>query len=173
MTADPYAVLGLTKAATAADIKKAHRKLVRASHPDLHPDDAGAEARFKAVTAAHDVLKDPATRVRFDTGEIDAQGAETPDRRFYRDFAENPRQTGSRGAGVRGVDDPASIFAEILRQPGRSRPASPGDGFAGWGYNGPAGPRRGSDLRFSLAVPFLDAVRGQGGHDGSSRRQSA
>jgi curved DNA-binding protein CbpA len=41
MSNDPYEVLGLTKAATADDIKKAYRKLVRTSHPDLHPDDAG------------------------------------------------------------------------------------------------------------------------------------
>ncbi len=64
MSADPYAALGLTSTATAADVKKAYRKLVRTSHPDLHPDDAGAEARFKAVTAAHDLLKDADTRGR-------------------------------------------------------------------------------------------------------------
>ena len=71
MVTDPYAALGLTKTATAAEIKKAYRKLVRTSHPDLHPDDPGAEARFKAVTAAHDLLKDADTRARFDAGEID------------------------------------------------------------------------------------------------------
>ncbi|HSG53937.1 MAG TPA: DnaJ domain-containing protein, partial [Paracoccaceae bacterium] len=59
MLDDPYEVLGLTKAATADDIKKAYRRLVRTSHPDLHPDDAGAEARFKAISAAYDLLKDP------------------------------------------------------------------------------------------------------------------
>lgn len=160
MAADPYAILGLTREASAADIKKAHRKLVRASHPDLHPDDAGAEARFKAVTAAHDVLKDPATRARFDAGEIDAEGAERPDRRFYRDFAEAPRQAGSGGSGFQGFDDPAGLFAEILRQRSRGGASSPGDGFPHQGYGGPDGPDRGPDLRFSLDVPFLDAVRG-------------
>jgi curved DNA-binding protein CbpA len=50
--------------------------LLRTSHPDLHPDDAGAEARFKAISAAYDILKDPETRARYDVGEIDGLGAE-------------------------------------------------------------------------------------------------
>jgi len=84
MTTDPYAPLGLTKSATADEIKKAHRKLVRTSHPDLHPDDKGAEARFKAIAASFDLLKDPETRKRFDAGEIDAQGDERPPRQYSR-----------------------------------------------------------------------------------------
>ena len=48
MKTDPYAALGIAKDATAEEIKKAYRKLVRSSHPDLFPDDPGAEARFKA-----------------------------------------------------------------------------------------------------------------------------
>ena len=68
MPKDPYDVLGLKKSASADDIRKAYRKLVRTSHPDLHPDDPDAEARFKAISAAHDLLKDPDTRARFDAG---------------------------------------------------------------------------------------------------------
>ncbi len=78
---DPYATLGLTRSATPEEIKAAYRKLVRVSHPDLHPDDRKAEAKFKAISAAHDLLSDPATRARFDAGEIDATGAEKPRRR--------------------------------------------------------------------------------------------
>ena len=152
MTADPYAVLGLTKAATASNIKKAHRKLVRASHPDLHPDDSGAEARFKEVSAAYELLGDAATRARFDAGEIDAAGAERPDRRYYRDFAEAGGRGGPRREGFQDFGDPADIFAEILRQRTQG-----GGGFGGQGFDGP---RQGPDLRFSLEVPFLDAARG-------------
>ena len=83
MSVDPYETLGVPKTATAADIKKAYRKLARSSHPDLHLDDAGAEARFKAISAAYDLLKDPATRARFDAGEIDAAGVERPPRQYY------------------------------------------------------------------------------------------
>lgn len=78
MSDDPYDLLGLKKTATADDIKKAYRKLVRTSHPDLFPDDPGAEARFKPIGSAYDILKDPETRARFDAGEIDASGAERP-----------------------------------------------------------------------------------------------
>lgn len=150
MNSDPYEALGLTKSATAEEIKKAHRKLVRSSHPDLHPDDPGAEDRFKVISAAYDLLKDPETRARFDAGEIDAQGAERAQRQYYRDFtdAPDPRYSQQRGFGQNA--DPADIFAEILRQRGRQ----PGGGDFG-GYS--AG---GADARYTLEVPFLDAVRG-------------
>ena len=146
MAADPYAALGLTKSATAADIKKAYRKLVRTSHPDLHPDDDGAEARFKAVTAAHDLLKDPDTRARFDAGEIDATGAERPPRTYYRDHPDAAGQGVGQGRGFEDFGDPSDIFAHILRQRGRG-------GDAGFAQPGP-------DQRYTLEVPFLDAVLG-------------
>jgi DnaJ-class molecular chaperone len=152
MQNDPYEALGLTKAATADDIKKAYRKLVRTSHPDLHPDDAGAEARFKAISAAYDLLKDPETRARYDAGEIDGLGAERPQRQYYRDFAEAPDNSYQQRRGFGPDVDPADIFAEILRNRGR---APGGDGSAGRGFSAP-----GPDLRYSLEVPFLDAVRG-------------
>lgn len=152
MSDDPYAALGLTKSATAADIKKAYRKLVRTSHPDLHPDDAGAEARFKAVTAAHDLLKDTATRARFDAGEIDASGTERAPRTYYRDHADAPGQGFGQGFGQRqgfeDFGDPSDIFAHILRQRVR-----PGQGDGGYVQTGP-------DLRCTLEVAFLDAVLG-------------
>jgi DnaJ-class molecular chaperone len=151
MTIDPYRALGLAKSATADDIKKAYRKLVRTSHPDLHPDDAGAEARFKEITAAHDLLKDPATRARFDAGEIDASGTERPQRRYYRDFAEAADNPYQQRQGFDTQGDPADIFAEILRQ----RTRQGGRGFDDQGF-----PMPGPDMRFVLEVPFLDAVRG-------------
>ncbi len=146
MSNDPYATLGLTKSATSADIKSAYRKRVRSSHPDLHPDDAGADARFKAVTAAHDLLKDADTRARFDAGEIDATGAERPPRTYYRDHVDAPGQGFNKNRGFDDFSDPSGIFAHILRQRGRG-----GD---------PASAQPGPDLRYTLAVPFLDAVLG-------------
>jgi DnaJ-class molecular chaperone len=56
MADDPYTVLGLTKGATKKDVGRAFRKLAKAYHPDIHPDDPAAEERFKAITAAHDYL---------------------------------------------------------------------------------------------------------------------
>lgn len=149
MLNDPYDALGLTKAATADDIKKAYRKLVRTSHPDLHPDDAGAEARFKAISAAYEVLKDPETRARFDAGEIDGLGAERPQRQYYRDFTDAPDHAYQQRRGFGSDADPADIFAEILRN------RAGGGGFGSRDFQA-AGP----DARYTLDVPFLDAVRG-------------
>ena len=134
MATDPYVTLGLTKTATAADIKKAYRRLVRTSHPDLHPDDAGAEARFKSVTAAHDLLKDADTRARFDAGEIDASGAERAPRTYYREHAEAPGQGFGKGAQFGDFGDPSDIFAHILRQRARGSGGGGGPDFAQPGH---------------------------------------
>jgi DnaJ-class molecular chaperone len=147
MPDDPYKALGVPKTATGDAIKQAYRKLVRSSHPDLHPDDAQAEARFKAIAAAYDILKDPATRARFDAGEIDAIGAERPQRPFYRDYADSPDNAYQQSRGFGGQGDANDIFAEILRQRARQ---SAGAGFAG----------AGQDLRYTLEVGFLEAARG-------------
>jgi DnaJ-class molecular chaperone len=134
---------------------------VRTSHPDINPDDPSAEARFVKASAAYELLKDPAMRARYDAGEIDASGAERPQRRFYRDFAEAPGGAGSRhgfeGSGFEGID-PSDIFAEILRQRGRG---GTGSGMGGGFDPGGQGFRaQGPDQRYALAVSFLDAVRG-------------
>src|SRR6478735_6532546 len=63
---DFYKVLGVSKDATAADIKKAYRKLARENHPDSRPGDKAAEERFKTVAEAYDVLGDPDKRKEYD-----------------------------------------------------------------------------------------------------------
>lgn len=154
MLDDPYAALGLTKDATDADIKKAYRRIAKTSHPDLNPDDPAAEARFKAASAAYELLKDPEQRARFDRGEIDATGAERPERRFYREYAEagdNPYRQGHRFDEF----DASDIFAEFLRQQGRQS-----GGYARGGPRGAAFHARGADRHYTLEVPFLDAARG-------------
>lgn len=152
MSKDPYDVLGLTKAATPADIKKAYRKLVRESHPDLHPDDGGADARFKAISAAYDILKDPETRARFDAGEIDGLGAERPPRQYYRDYADTPGNAYHPRQGFDQNADLGDIFAEILRN--QARHGGGGD-LGSAKFHAP-----GADARYTLDVPFLDATRG-------------
>src|SRR5262249_58875384 len=108
--ADPYQILGVGREATQEEIRKAYRRLAKDNHPDLHPGDKGAEARFKDIAAAYDILGDEKKRARFDSGEIDASGAERqrPEREFYRQHAEaGPRVTYERrwqagGPGTRG-----------------------------------------------------------------------
>jgi DnaJ-class molecular chaperone len=152
MSKDPYAALGLKKTATDAEIKKAYRKIARTHHPDLNPDDASAEAKFKAASAAYDFLKDTERRARFDRGEIDATGAEKqPERKFYRDYAQDPGNPYQSGQHYEGFGDASDIFEEILRQRG----AQAGHQTSGFGFN-----TRGQDRRYSLEVSFMDAVLG-------------
>jgi len=154
---DPYSILGLSRTATPDEIRKAFRAVAKADHPDLNPGDAAAEARFKAANAAHDLLSDPEKRARFDRGEIDGAGQEVPPRGYYREHAE-----GAQGARYRGAADPFG-----------SRGAGGAGGWAGAGMDPDdledilglfggrgAGPRRGRDASYRLAVDFMDTVNG-------------
>src|SRR4051794_38316777 len=66
---DYYKALGVAKDAPAAEIKKVYRKLARELHPDKNPGDAKAEARFKEISEAYDVLSDPAKRKEYDEAQ--------------------------------------------------------------------------------------------------------
>ena len=156
MSDDPYKVLGVKKDAAQDDIRKAYRKLAKELHPDLNPGDKKAEERFKKVAAAYGILGDAEKRARFDKGEIDATGAERPEQRFYREYAETPggRRYRSR-AGFEDFADVSDLFADIFR--GRDGPTGP--------RGGPGGEQatmwaRGRDFFYHLEVDFLDAALG-------------
>ncbi|QAU45673.1 DnaJ C-terminal domain-containing protein [Bradyrhizobium guangzhouense] len=144
---DPYETLGVTRTATEKEIKNAFKKLARKFHPDLHPGDKEAEARFKAISAANDLLKDKEKRRRFDAGEIDASGAERPQERFYRDFADGPGYT--THAAQDGFDSNEDLEEFLARA------------FAGSGQRSEGAFRaRGQDVSYVLPVAFLDAASG-------------
>ena len=63
---DYYEVLGISKGASEDEIKKAYRKTAKKYHPDLHPDDPVAEAKFKECNEAYEVLGDPQKKARYD-----------------------------------------------------------------------------------------------------------
>jgi DnaJ-class molecular chaperone len=146
MSDDPYKVLGVARDASQEDIRKAYRKLAKELHPDLHPGEKDAETRFKQVSAAYILLKDPEMRARYDRGEIDATGAERADQRFYRPYAEAD-ETGryTSAAGFGDFEDLSDLFSGLFTR-------------------GAAGQRayhaKGRDLRYRLEVDFLDAVNG-------------
>ncbi|MEL6920281.1 MAG: DnaJ domain-containing protein, partial [Pseudomonadota bacterium] len=73
---DPYAVLGVDKNASAAEIKSAFRTLAKKYHPDANPDNARAQERFGAISRAYEIVGDEDKRKQFDRGEIDADGKE-------------------------------------------------------------------------------------------------
>ncbi len=135
---DPYTVLGVSKAASQEDIKKAYRSLAKELHPDRHPDDTATAERFKEVSAAYNLLGDAAQRARFDRGEIGADGQERAPHGFH--YAGAGGDDFGRG-GNRGFED---IVGDIF------------GGFRG----GRSGPIRGRDRKYSLTVDFLEAARG-------------
>src|SRR6266704_1853119 len=90
---DPYAMLGLPRSATAEEIKQTYRSLAKKLHPDLNPGKAAIEQQFKEVTAAYELLSDPAKRARYDRGEIDETGAERGFRHARRDPGAGHRRT--------------------------------------------------------------------------------
>lgn len=71
---DLYQVLGVSKGATAADIKKAYHKIARTCHPDVAKNDPKAAEKFKEASSAYDILSDTSKRKQYDAGEIDEQG---------------------------------------------------------------------------------------------------
>lgn len=141
---NPYEVLGVAPTASAADIQKAYRKLAKESHPDLNPGDKAAEEKFKEIAGAYDLLGDAEKRKRFDSGEIDATGAERPRQQFYRDFATadhgHPYADNSGFADFMEGDD---ALAEILRRAQRARAN-----------------RRGADLHYRLPIEFVESITG-------------
>lgn len=151
MAEDPYKVLGVSKTASDAEIKKAYRKIAKTDHPDLNSDPAAAE-RFKAASAAYDLLKDADQRARYDRGEIDEAGQERPQRHYYREYAEagdNPyRQQ------YENFDDLSGVFSDLFG----NRDDGP------FGAGGRARARsfdmKGPDQRFTLEIDFMTAARG-------------
>jgi DnaJ-class molecular chaperone len=152
MADDPYSVLGVAKTASAEDITKAYRKLAKKLHPDLNPGDKGAEEKFKKVTAAYDILGDAERRGRYDRGEIDASGQETPQQRYYREYAGG--QDGARYRSTAGFEDIGAfsdLFGDLFGERG---------GMRGAGRGGGRFSMRGADAQYRLEVDFLDAVNG-------------
>jgi len=152
---DFYAVLGVPKTVSEAELKKTYRKLARQYHPDSNPGDAAAEAKFKEISEANSVLSDPELRKEYD--QIRAMGSGA---RF---------QAGGPQGG--GFED---VFGGLFNQGGRTQSSASfedllggmfggagGFGSASGGYRGTGGPSKGRDVSANTTLDFVTAIRGE------------
>ena len=147
---DYYEVLGVSKGAQDKEIRKAYRRLARKHHPDVNPNDKGAEAKFKEINEAYEVLSDPEKRKQYDLYGQQGPGFRPPE----------------SGGGFEGFDlghvdfsnlgfDPqagggfADLFGDLFTRGRRAERAE-----------GPAPPRRGNDIYYTVDLDFMDAVKG-------------
>ena len=132
---DYYEVLGISKGASEDEIKKAYRKMAKETHPDLHPGDETAAARFKEVNEAYGVLSDKEKKARYDQ------------------FGHAGVDPNFGGGGFGGFDmgdiDLGDIFGSFF-----------GGGFGGSRRADPNAPQRGSSLRASITISFAEAMTG-------------
>ncbi len=149
MAKDPYQTLGVARTASEDELRTAYRKLAKKFHPDLNSGDKGAEEKFKAVSAAYELLEDPKTRAKYDAGEIDAAGQPRMDRQFEWTTAGGPR-------GPADFEDIGDIFHEFL---GGYRSAR-GRAGAGPQQRGTRFAIKGADVKYTMDADFLDAAAG-------------
>lgn len=131
---DYYAILGVDKNASADDIKKAYRTLVKKYHPDLHPNDKEAAEKFKEINEANEILSDEKKRKQYD---------------FER---EHPNMGGFGGTGASGFSGFSGGFEDIF-----------GDIFGGFGGGRSSRTQaksKGEDITVELSLSFLDAAKG-------------
>ena len=134
---DFYEVLGVTKSASASEIKKAYYKLAKQYHPDVNPGDAEAEKKFKEINEAYAVLSDEDKKAKYD--------------QFGHAAFENGG-AGGYGGGFEGFGDFGDIFSSFF-----------GGGFGGFGGGGGSrrnAPMRGDDIYARVTLTFEEAVRG-------------
>ncbi len=137
---DYYEVLGIPKGASEDEIKKAYRAMAKKYHPDLNPNDKEAEAKFKEVGEAYEVLSDPDKKARYDQ---------------YGHAGVDPNFGAGGGfGGFGGGFDVGDIFSSFF-----------GGGFGGFGGFGgqsrnPNAPQRGSDIQSNITISFDEAAKG-------------
>src|SRR5690349_1064930 len=134
-TKNPYEILGVSKTASADEVKKAYRKLARQYHPDRNPGDASAEERFKEVQGAYDLLSDPEKRKQYDAfGSANGRGGPG--------FA-----GGNVDFDLGDLGDLGDLFGGIF---GRGRGGAQRQTRA----------QRGNDLEVEVSLSFEDSLRG-------------
>ena len=142
---DYYEVLGVSKTATDEEIKKAYRQQAKKYHPDLHPGDDEAEAKFKEINEANEVLSDKEKRAKYDQFGHAA---------FDPSYGSGGGYGGYGGGGFGGFSGFGGDMGDIF------------ESFFGGAFGGgttrqnPNAPRRGQDLRTSINLTFMEACHG-------------
>lgn len=144
---DYYQVLGVSRKSTAAEIRKAYRRLARKYHPDVNPKDKKSEEQFRKIAEAYDVLSDAKKRQMYDRYGFYSESGPPPESAHAGgrpvDFAGfDFSEAGEQEAGIGGFRD---LFSQFFRR-GESQPTSQ--------------PERGSDLEYEVHVGFWEAIRG-------------
>ncbi len=163
---DYYATLGVAKTASEKEIKQAFRKLARKFHPDVNPGDKAAEARFKEINEAHEVLSDPEKRRKYDELGANWRAYEQGGAPGTDPFGSWTVNTGGGGSGYRtvspedlrdmfGTEDPFSDFFKTFFGGGAPGGAAP---RGGRGRSSRA--RAGRDVEQELELTLEDAFQG-------------
>ena len=142
---DPYKLLNVDRSASQDEIKRAYRKLAKELHPDINPGNKAVEQKFKELSQAYSILGDAEKRKRFDQGEIDASGQETPWKGgFYRNHAGSRRGAGDKYSTVDFGEDVSvdDIFADLFGS--RTRRVR----------------RPGANVSYTVPISFLEAANG-------------
>lgn len=131
MSDDYYELLEIDRSADDGAIKSSYRRLAMRFHPDRNPGDSAAEARFKAISEAYDVLKDPQKRAAYDQ------------------YGKAAFQNGGMGGGAQDFGGFSDIFENIFGE------------FMGGGRGRQRGPQRGADLRYDMSITLEEAFHGK------------
>lgn len=131
---DYYNILGVSKTASADEIKSAYRKLAKQYHPDLHPGDNAAAEKFKEINEAYSVVGDPDKRGKYDRGEMDMNGGFNP-------------YGGAGGFSASGFDDIFDMFSDAF-------------GFGGSRRRSSAQNSVGSDITYTVELTFMESILG-------------
>ena len=146
---DYYSILGVSRKAKDADIKKAYRRLARKNHPDVNPGDKGAEERFKTIQEAYDVLSNPKKRAMYDR---------------YGFYSENfKEQAAGQGRGFGGGFTSGFDFSGMdFGQSGQSSFREIFSDLFGGGAarRNPFGPAKGENIEQHLNISFLESIHG-------------
>ncbi len=155
MPRDYYHILGITREASADEIKRAYRKLAKQFHPDVNKGDKTAEERFKEVSEAYEVLSDPKKRQQYDMlGHAFAGGGPRPGPGGgyqWTSAGGDPQQWNSEMFGGEGLGD---LFSELFGMGGVRT------GRGAGARRAPVQPQRGHDIEGQVDVEFVEALQG-------------